>query len=47
LAARFQLFVLEDERLLSAKLKVSFPLFGVIHAVPVSVGYGSETGTHN
>jgi len=31
----------EDERLLPAKLKVSFPLFGVIHAVPVSVGYGS------
>ena len=41
LAARFQLFGLEDERLLPAKLKVSFPLFGVIHAVPVSVGYGS------
>ena len=38
----FQVFGTASERLLTAKLKVSFPLFGEIHAVPVNVGYGSS-----
>lgn len=34
----FQVFCAAGERLLPAKLKVSFPLFGGIYAVPVNVG---------